>query len=119
VGGFSWASSRGRASWGFGLTTQDVSRFRMLRDRVSGHFFCWHTGRASISGIDDFILLCWVHRSSVAVNSVLILVGRSVLIYVSFVALFAIISHAGCVFWSVLMRCVPWNETVPLLQFKE
>jgi hypothetical protein len=41
---------------------------------------------------NDFILL-WMHRSGIALNFVLTLVGRPVFIYGSFVALFAIISH--------------------------
>jgi hypothetical protein len=60
---------------------------------------------------NDFILL-WVHRSGVAVNFVLTLVGRPVFIYVSFVALFAIISHvctvmkSSCVYASFHCSCV-------------
>jgi hypothetical protein len=64
-----------------------------------------------VAAHNDFILL-WVHRSGIAINFVLTLVGRPVFIYVSFVALFAIISHActlmksSCVCASFHCSCV-------------
>lgn len=101
-----WMGLTGRAAadeliGGFG------DRFLLFHGRFWEHFA---SGLDTALPFRDMIILSCFGCSVVAfaVNFVLVLVGGSVLVYVSCVALVAIISHAGCIFLSILIGFAPF-----------